>query len=376
MKFLNIILVLTVVLSSCTQKKFFTEEVKNIKQVNYQKTIGGEKTDLFTLRGENGIAMKVTNYGARIVAVCVPDKNGNPVDVVCGYNSLDEYVNNTDVYFGAIIGRYGNRIAKGQFSVEGIEYRLEQNDGVNALHGGSNGFHRRVWKANQVADNKIDFEYVSIDGDAGYPGTLTIKMSYELTSDNAIDISYSATTDKTTVLNLTNHSYFNLSGEGSSTNADHVVKINANYITAVDSTLIPTGELMPVEGTPFNFTSSATIAEKLVDDHPQLSLGGGFDHNYVVNIKGDLNTAAEVYSPTTGIKMEVITDQPGIQFYGGNFLDGSLVGKSGKPYQYRSAFCLETQCFPDSPNNPSFPSTQLKPGKEYRHTCIYKFSVK
>lgn len=376
MKLLIYFALLATLLSACTPNQIFTQQVKDIKSVDFQKNIDNKNVDLYTLTGKNNIGIKVTNWGARIVAVCVPDKEGNPVDVVCGYNTLDEYLNNSDSYFGCAIGRFGNRIKDGRFTLDGNDYQLAINNGTNALHGGPTGFHRRVWEVKTVAENKIEFEYVSADGEEGYPGELTINMSYELTDDDAIEIKYSARTTKPTVLNLTNHSYFNLSGEGSATINDHVVNIHANYITPVDSTLIPTGELMEVKGTPFDFLEERVIGDQLKKKHQQLDFGGGFDHNYVINQNEEINNTATVYSPVTGIKLDVLTDQPGVQFYSGNFLNGKLIGKSGKAYPYQGAFCFETQCFPDSPNQPQFPTTTLLPGQEYKHVCVYKFGVK
>ncbi|MBP7506220.1 MAG: galactose mutarotase [Prolixibacteraceae bacterium] len=364
-------------LGSCNKTGPFTETANNIKVESFNKTIDGANVSLYELKGTNGIAMKVTNYGARVVALCVPDKNGNPVDVALGYNSVDEYINNTENFFGAAIGRYGNRIGDAKFSLDSVEYILAANDGKNHLHGGVKGYCDVVWNANQVSDSKIEFTYLSVDGEEGYPGNLNIKMTYELTPANEFKIEYKATTDKKTICNLTHHSYFNLSGEGSETINDHILTINADNTTPVDETLIPTGEIVSIKGTPMDFTSPTAIGERADADFQQLKYGKGYDHNWVLNRKGSgIETAAVVESPITGIKMEVLTDQPGIQFYAGNFLDGGVSGKSGKPYKFRSGFCLETQHFPDSPNKPQFPSVVLEPDQEYYHVCIYKFSSK
>jgi aldose 1-epimerase len=378
MKYINslvIILLIAVVFTGCSKPSPFTKSVDTIKASDFQKTIDGRKTDLYTLTNGNGMGMKVTNYGARVVALCVPDKEGKPVDVVTGYNTLDEYINQPEQFFGAVIGRYGNRIGKATFQIDSIVYKLAANNGVNHLHGGPKGYYDVVWKANQVSDSKIVFTYTSHDGEEGYPGNLEISMSYELTPANEFKIEYAATTDKATICNLTHHTYFNLSGEGSETINDHLLMINASAFTPVDSTLIPTGELATVTGTPMDFTQPTAIGKRVNDDFQQLKFGGGYDHNWVINRQGEgVVKAATLESPVTGIKMEVFTDQPGIQFYGGNFMTGKNSGKSGKPYVYRSALCLETQHFPDSPNKPQFPSVLLLPGQKYSHTCIYKFT--
>jgi len=364
-------------LGSCTQPKpsVFTETVDKIDSANYSKVIDGEQVSLYTLKSGN-IGMKVTNYGARVVALCVPGKDGKQVDVALGYNSIDEYVNNKEYFFGAAIGRYGNRIGDARFSLDSVEYTLAANDGKNHLHGGVKGYCDVVWKANQLSDSKVEFTYLSANGEEGYPGNLSITMTYELTPAGEFKIDYKATTDQKTVCNLTNHTYFNLSGEGSETINDHLLTFNADNFTPVDSTLIPTGEILPVAGTPMDFTKATAIGERVDADFVQLKYGKGYDHNWVINKKGEgVELAATVVSPVTGIKLEVLTDQPGIQFYGGNFLDAAVSGKLGKPYVFRSAFCLETQHFPDSPNKPEFSSVVLEPGQTYTHTCIYKFSI-
>lgn len=370
---------LALALLSCSPKQasVFSETADGIKAEAFQQTVDGKAVDLFTLTGENGIGMKVTNMGARVVALCVPDAAGNPVDVVQGYDNLDDYLNQTENYFGAAIGRYGNRIANAKFELNGNEYQLNNNDGVNHLHGGPKGYFDVVWEANQISDSKIIFTYLSPDGEEGYPGNLQVTMTYELTADNAFKIEYTATTDQTTVCNLTHHSYFNLTGDGAESINDHVLMINADHLTPVNETLIPTGELLPVAGTPFDFNKPTAIGERVDADHQQLAYGAGYDHNWVLNRSADqgVQLAASVYSPVSKIQMDVLTDQPGIQFYGGNFIDGTLTGKKGTKYQHRSGFCLETQHFPDSPNQPAFPSTTLNPGETYKHVCVYKFSV-
>ena len=366
------------VLAACTGKQqVFSEAASKIEDAKFETTIGEKPVKLYTLTSEGGIAMKVTNFGARIVALCVPDKDGNLVDVVLGYNALEEYETYGEKFYGAAIGRYGNRIALGKFSIDSVEYQLPQNDGVNHLHGGPAGYYDMVWDATQVSPSKIEFKYLSADGEQGYPGNLSITMAYELKADRSLEITYSATTDKKTIVNLTNHSYFNLSGEGAETINDHILQINADFYTPVDSTLIPTGELAPVTGTPMDFNTPTAIGDRAGEAFQQLIYGGGYDHNWAVRNNGEaLATAATVYSPITGIQLDVITSEPGVQFYAGNFMNGKDLGKSGKPYGYRAAFCLETQHFPDSPNKPEFPSTLLEPGQTYSHTCIYKFSVK
>jgi len=378
MKYINslmTILLIAVVFTGCSKQSPFTQNVDGIMATGFQKTIDGKQTDLYTLVNASGMGMKVTNYGARVVALCVPDKDGKPVDVVTGYNSLDEYINQPEQFFGATIGRYGNRIAKGSFSIDSVVYQLPVNDGVNHLHGGPKGYFDMVWNANKVSDSKIIFTYTSPDGEEGYPGKLEITMTYELTPTNEFKIEYAATTDKATICNLTHHTYFNLSGEGSETINDHLLMIKASKYTPVDSTLIPTGELAPVEATPMDFTKATAIGDRVNEEFQQLKFGGGYDHNWAIDKQSEgVEMVASLVSPVTGIKMEVYTDQPGLQFYGGNFMNGRNSGKLGKPYVFRSALCLETQHFPDSPNKPQFSSVILQPGQNYGHICIYKFS--
>lgn len=320
----------------------------------------------------------VTNYGARIVSWLVPDKKGNFEDVVFGFDSIDGYLNAKENYFGASIGRYGNRIAKGEFSIGDIQYKLAQNNGVNSLHGGVNGFSRKIWDVVPKSENELVLNLVSPDMDEGYPGELSVSMIYRLTNDNELVIRYEAKCDKPTVLNLTNHSYFNLHGAGNGTILDHQLTLNADFFTPIDSTLIPTGEFTPVENTPFDFRKPTLIGERINSKDQQIIFGLGYDINYVLKKSPDQNIslAATVYEPQSGRVLEVFTDQPGIQFYTGNFLDGKYPGKKGKPYGYRSGLCLETQHFPNSPNQPKFPSVELTPDQVYSHTCIYKFSVK
>ncbi len=361
-----------------SEPSVFTNTVSNIDTNKFSEIVDGKQVELYTLVGENGIGMKVTNFGARVVALCVPNAKGEPVDVVLGFDNLNDYqTTEPETFFGATIGRYGNRIANGRFEIDGQTYQLAQNNGINHLHGGPKGYFDVVWDAQQVSDSKIIFTYLSLDGEEGYPGNLDITMTYELTSDNEFTIEYTATTDKATVCNLTHHSFFNLNGEESNTINDHELTIHANYTTPVDAGLIPDGTITAVSGTPFDFTNPTIIGKNLNADNDQLRFGSGYDHNWVLNRNDEgIMLAATLYSPNTGIQMDVLTDQPGLQFYGGNFLDGTTVGKSGKPYVFRSALCLETQHFPDSPNQPEFPTTILRPEDTYKHVCTYRFSVK
>ncbi len=336
---------------------------------------------LYTLKNDAGMTVKVTNYGAIITSIVVPDREGKMGDVVLGYNHVEDYINAVDKpYFGAIVGRYGNRIAGGQFSLDGETYTLAKNNNANHLHGGVIGFDKVVWDATyDQANNKIQLSYLAKDKEEGYPGNLKLKVSYTLTEDNSIVVEYHATTDKATPVNVTQHTYFNLKGEGEGTILDHELMLNASKYTPVDEGLIPTGEMPAVAGTPFDFTTAKPIGRDIGKDNEQLKFGLGFDHNWVLN-KGDkpngLTLAARVHEPTTGRVLEIQTTEPGIQFYCGNFLDGRLKGKSGKTYVYRGGFCLETQHYPDSPNQPNFPSTILKPGDEHVSKTVFKFSAK
>ena len=336
---------------------------------------------LFTLKNAAGTTVKITNYGAIITHIITADKQGNFADIALGHNSLDDYLTAVDKpYFGAIAGRYANRIKDGKFSIDGQEYHLAINNGDNHLHGGLIGFDKVVWDAKEVPVSNgqaLELTYVSPDGDENYPGTLTTKVTYTLSEDNEILIDYLATTDKTTHVNLTNHTYFNLKGEGNGNILDHQVYINAPHYTPTDSGAIPTGEIASVSGTPFDFTTTKTVGPDINAENEQLTFAGGFDHNWVLNKEQSYSLAATVYEPISGRFMEVFTDEPGIQFYCGNFLDGRLKSKSGKSnYENRGGFCLETQHFPDTPNQENFPSTLLKPGEEYKTRTVYRFSVK
>jgi aldose 1-epimerase len=338
------------------------------------------QVDLYTLTNANNLEMKVTNYGGIITSLKIPDKNGKLDDVVLGYNSLDGYVK-VNPYFGAIIGRYGNRIKKGKFVLDGKEYKLAINNAPNNLHGGPNGFDTVIWDAETKQDSNsvsIIFKYLSKDGEEGFPGNLEATVTYTLTNDNELKIDYLATTDQPTIVNLTNHTYWNFAGEGSGDILSHELMLNADKYTPVDNTLIPTGELPSVEGTPMDFRMPIAIGSRINDDFEQLKFGKGYDHNWVLNksTENEMSLAATVYAPISGRYIEIFTTEPGIQFYSGNFLDGSIVGKSGKNYEFRHGFCLETQHYPDSPNQPDFPSTALRPGETYKTTTIHKFSVK
>ncbi len=358
---------------SCSTK---TSQIKLIDSSSFSTEIDGKKVDLYTLKNKNGMVTQITNLGGRIVSVWVPDAKGNFGDVVLGFNTAKEYSDASVGFYGAIIGRYGNRIGKGTFTIDSVKYQLSCNNGENSLHGGPTGFYTRVWDAKQIGENKLELTYVSKDMEEGYPGNLKVKVTYELTDDNAIKINYEATTDKTTTVNLTNHSYFNLSGEASGSINDDILFIDANNITPVSESLIPTGELMPVKDTPFDFTTPTVIGKRVSEDNEQLKFANGYDHNFVLNKNGDeLKLAAKVKDPKSGRILEVITNEPGIQFYGGNFMAGVDKGKYGHTFNFREAFCLETQHFPDSPNHPNFPSTLLEPGQTYHSTCIYKFSA-
>ena len=335
---------------------------------------------LFTLKNKNGMTIKVTNFGAMITSIMVPDRNGQFDDVALGYNRVEDYINAVNKpYFGAIVGRYGNRIANGEFALEGKTYSLAKNDGQNHLHGGTIGFDKVVWDAKfEPSKNRIELSYLAKDKEEGYPGNLQILVTYTLTDDNTIVVDYRASTDKATPVNLTQHTYFNLKGEGEGTILDHQLMLNARHYTPVDKTLIPTGEIRAVAETPFDFTATKAIGRDIAREHQQLKFGGGFDHNWVLDKggkEGELTLAARVSEPRSGRVLVVHTTEPGMQFYCGNFLDGRLRGKSSKAYVRRGGFCLETQHFPDSPNQPTFPSTILQPGNEYESQTTFHFSA-
>jgi aldose 1-epimerase len=333
----------------------------------------GRKVDIYTLE-EGALKARVMTYGARLVSLEVPDRNGKTADVVLGYDSLEPYTKDPKTYFGAIVGRYGNRIAHGTFELDGKRYHLPINDGDNSLHGGTVGFDKVLWQGKEIPGG-VELTLVSKDGDQGYPGTLTARVRYTLEA-HALKIEYFATTDKDTVLNLTNHSYFNLAGEGQGDILGHVLTIPADRYTPVDSGLIPTGELAPLAGTPLDFRKPAPIGARIHDNFEQLRLGKGYDHNFVLNGQmGALHEAAQVVDPKSGRVLTVETTQPGVQFYSGNFLDGTAHGKHGHVYNQHVALCLETQHFPDSPNHPKFPTSELKPGETYHYVTVFKFST-
>lgn len=381
----NLILVLTaaiLILSGCNPKTKTDDDKKkcsNLKTENFEKEVNGVKTNLYFLRNGD-ISAAITNYGGRIVSLCTPGRDAKIADVVLGFNSIDGYLGAKEVFHGALIGRVGNRIAKGKFTLDGIEYSLPINNDPNHLHGGSGGFHNVVWSVKAANDTSLILTYMSKDGEMGYPGNLDVEVNYTLTAKNELTIDYEATTDKATPVNLTNHAFFNLAGEGSGVSInEHLLTINADLFTAVDSTLIPLGENVPIEGTPFDFRHAKSIGVDLSqqNNNQQLKNGLGYDHNFALNKNktGAMTWAATVLEPKSGRKMEIYTQEPGLQFYGGNFMDGSDTGKSGKPYGHRQSFAVETQHFPDSPNRSNFPSVILKPGEVYQTATIYRFSV-
>ena len=345
---------------------------------NFGKTPEGEQVRLYSLTNANGLKAQVMTYGAIVTSLEVPDRKGQMDDIVLGYDNLQDYIKETP-YFGAIVGRYGNRIAKGKFTLDGVTYTLATNNNGNHLHGGVKGFDKVVWEDQPVwrPDGVgVKLSYLSRDGEEGYPGNLKATVTYILTNDDELRIEYEATTDKATPVNLTHHGYFNFTGAERDI-LGHELMLNADRFTPVDAGLIPTGELRPVAGTPMDFTRATAIGARIENDYEQLQFGGGYDHNWVLNKEGkDMTLAAVVYEPTSGRVMKVYTAEPGIQFYAGNFLDGTITGKEGKVYKHRYGFCLETQHYPDSPNKPDFPSTILHPGQKYETTTIYRFSTR
>jgi aldose 1-epimerase len=345
----------------------------------FGKTADGEAVDLYTLTNGRGVQAQITNYGGIVVSLLVPDREGALDDVVLGFDTLDEYLQHNP-FFGCVVGRYGNRIADGRFTLDGVEYVLAQNDGQNHLHGGIKGFDKVVWRARPIQDQGsvgLELSYLSSDGEEGYPGNLSVTVVYTLSQDNALSIDYAATTDKATVVNLTNHSYFDLAGAGSGDILGHELMINADRFTPVSAALIPTGELRSVDGTPFDFRRPTPIGARIDQDNEQLRFGGGYDHNWVLNrAAGSLGLAARLYEPATGRVMEVHTTEPGMQFYTGNVMPASFPGKGGRTYIRRGGLCLETQHFPDSPNQPKFPSTVLRPGGRYCTTTVFRFSAR
>jgi len=374
-----VVLALAAALTGCAGGVGAPAATLKVEKAAFGKLPDGRTADLYILTNARGLKMTLTNYGGIVVSLWAPDKSGKTADVVLGYDKLEEYLKDTP-YFGAIVGRYGNRIARGKFTLDGKEYPLATNNNENHLHGGLQGFDKVLWRATPLekADAVgVRLTYASKDMEEGYPGNLQAAVTYWLTNANEMKIEYEVTTDRPTVQNLTHHGYFNLAGAGSGNILGHQLLINADRFTPVDKGLIPTGERRPVRGTPMDFTAPTAIGSRVNQDDEQLKFGLGYDHNWVLNKKGSqLTLAARVIEPTTGRRMEVWTTEPGIQFYCGNFLDGHNVGKGGRAYQHRYGFCLETQHFPDSPNQPSFPTTVLRPGDTYRSTTVYKFLAK
>lgn len=378
-KLIGSLLMAGIVFSCAAPKKEFTP---SYTKADFEKEVNGKQTTLFTLKNENGMMVTLTNYGAKIVSIFVPDKDGNMVDVALGYNTIDKYIAG-ESGFGAVVGPYANRIANAEFEIDGQKYSLPQNNMQACLHSGKESFYRQVWdgKEVQTADGPaVEMTLQSPDGQWGFPGNKNVKVTYTLTKDNALKLDYEATTDKSCYFNLTNHCYFNLKGEGNGTILDHVLDIDANFSTAVaDSQLIPTGEIVDIRGTAMDFTTPHVIGERINDPMQQLKYGGGYDHNYILNKDqngSEMTFCASLYAPETGIYMECSTTEPAVQLYTGNFLKGTEIGKSGQPYVYRGGVCLETQHYPDSPHHPNFPNTLLKPGETLHSTTIYKFSVK
>jgi aldose 1-epimerase len=357
------------------------ESVKGKSQVHkesFGKTDDGKPVDLYSLTNANGLEVRAMNFGSEIVSIKVPDKTGHLDDVVLGYDNLEGYLKNP-AYFGAVVGRYANRIAKGAFTLDKQTFTLAKNNGPNSLHGGLKGFNKQLWDGKEFNNDEgvgVEFSYLSKDGEEGYPGNLQVKVRYTLTDDNRLVVDYEATTDKATPLNLSQHSYFNLAGEGNGDILQHHLLLNADRFTPVDKDLIPTGELRPVQGTPMDFNKPTGIGARINENYEQLVLGRGYDHNWVINRKDNtLTRAALVHEPSSGRVLEVLTTEPGVQFYSGNFLDGTITGKHGHVYKQRYGFCLETQHFPDSPNHPEFPTTILRPGQTFRSQTVFKFSA-
>ena len=375
MKKLCVWAVAALLMAACTPKAEKTTD-SGLLQSNFQMEVDGKKTDLYTLRNKNNMEVCVTNFGGRIVSVMVPDKDGQMRDVVLGFDSIQDYVSKPSD-FGASIGRYANRINQGRFTLDGTEYQLPQNNYGHCLHGGPQGFQYRVFDAVQPNPQELELTYMAEDGEEGFPGNITCKVLMKLTDDNAIDIRYEAETDKPTIVNMTNHSYFNLAGDLSKTSTDNIMYVNADYYTPVDSTFMTTGEIAPVKDTPMDFTTPKAVGKDINNyDFVQLKNGNGYDHNWVLNTKGDISqVAARLTSPETGITLEVYTNEPGIQVYTGNFLDGTVSGKKGIVYNQRASVCLETQHYPDSPNKADWPSVVLEPGQTYNSECIFKFST-
>ena len=366
----------TLMLASCAQKNQTELTLSGLNPTKFQTVVNDAQTDLYTLKNKAGMEVCITNFGGRIVSIMVPDKNGEMKDVVLGFDSIADYIN-VPSDFGASIGRYANRINQGKMVLDSDTIQLPKNNFGHCLHGGPKGWQYQVYEANPIDETTLELTRFSPDGDANFPGNLTAKVLFKLTDDNAIDIKYSATTDKKTVINMTNHSYFNLDGDPSTDNSAYLLTLNADSYTPVDSTFMTTGEIVTVEGTPMDFRKPTAIGANINQDFEQLKNGNGIDHNWVLNTQGDVNkVCATLESPATGIVLDVYTNEPGIQVYCGNFLDGTLTGKKGIVYNFRASVCLETQKYPDTPNKPEWASAVLRPGEKYHSQCIYKFSVR
>ena len=366
---------LLLTLAACGGKQQEVKTASGLNPADFQTEVDGKQTALYTLTNANGMEVCITNFGGRIVSVMVPDKDGVMRDVVLGFDSIADYVKYPSD-FGATIGRYANRIGQGKFSLDGVDYQLPTNNYGHCLHGGPKGFQYRVFDAVQPDQRTLKLSYLSKDGEEGFPGNLQCTVTFTLTDDNAIDIRYAAETDKPTIVNMTNHSYFNLDGDPSQNNSEYLLMVDADNYTPVDSTFMTTGEIVPVEGTPMDFRQPTAVGARIDDDFQQLKNGLGYDHNWVLNTKGDDSRAcATLVSLKTGIKLEVFTNEPGIQVYAGNFLDGTLRGKKGITYGRRASVCLETQKYPDTPNKPEWPTAVLRPGEKYDSHCIFRFSV-
>jgi aldose 1-epimerase len=360
--------------TASSEEKYFNSY---LNPSDFDTIVDGKKVGLYWIKNKD-IQVAMTNYGGRIVGLWVPDKKGVMTDVVVGFGSIKGFINSTEPYFGATIGRVGNRIANGKFSINGVDYSVPINNGENALHGGKKGFQDVVWNVEQLNPHTLTLRYESLDMEEGFPGNLSVKVTYSVTPEQEIVMKYEATTDKTTVVNLTNHAFFNLNGEGSGTILNHLVQFNANNYTPVDAGLIPTGELAQVEETPFDFRSPHTIGERIGEDNVQLKYGAGYDHNFVLDEtkKNRINHVGTIVGDSSGIVMDVMTEEPGVQFYSGNFMQGKNTFKSGSTDDYRTAFALETQHFPDAPNHANFPQITLEPEKVYATKSIYKFSAR
>ena len=365
------------ILTACAPQQKENQTLSGLNPAKFETLVDGNKAvKLYTLKNAAGMEVCITNFGGRLVSIMVPDKDGKMTDVILGFDNVSDYQNISND-FGASIGRYANRINQGKITVDGVEYQLPQNNYGHCLHGGPDGWQYKVYEAKQLNDNQLELVLNSPDGDSNFPGNVVAKVIYTLTEDNAVDIKYEATTDKKTVINMTNHAYFNLNGDPSVNSMNQILYIASDSITPVDSTFMTTGEMMSVAGTPFDFNTPKAIEQDVTNfDNEQIKFGKGFDHNWVLNTKGDINKlAAKLTSPITGITLEVYTNEPGVQVYTGNFLDGTVTGKKGIVYPQRASVCLETQHYPDTPNKAHWPSAILEPGQTYRSQCIYKFGV-